>query len=206
MANRSSIYGVGVNDSDYPVRIHEMVNGKAKIVYECPIFVTWKDMMKRCYSESYQKKSPTYKGCSVCPEWLSFMAFHSWAKDKIGVDLDGKKLQLDKDIVKEGNKLYSPETCNFVPTKVNNFLLSGGRNPLGLPRGVVWCKPRETYQVFCKDPLNRFSKFIGDVDGIESGVELYIKTKRKYLQDLTDAGYMSEDLYQILDKRLSNND
>lgn len=203
MANRSKIYGIGLNDSDYPVRVHEMVNGKAKIVYECPIFVTWKDMMKRCYSKSYQKKSPTYKGCKVCREWLSFMNFHSWAKSRIGVDLDGSKLHLDKDLLKEGNKVYSPHTCTFVSVKINNFLLSGGSKTSNLPVGVYWCKPREVYQVFCKDPLGRFSKFLGDVPDIETGSELYTNTKLKYLNDLKLAGYMTEPLYQLLVKRIT---
>lgn len=31
---------------------------------------------------------------------------------------------LDKDILLKGNKVYSPETCAFVPAKINSLLIS----------------------------------------------------------------------------------
>ena len=40
-------------------------------------------------------------------------------------DWDGR--QLDKDFLSEGNKVYSPSTCMFVPNKINSFILTCGK-------------------------------------------------------------------------------
>ena len=65
--------------------------------------------------------SPTYKGCSVSEEWLRFSNFKRWMEKQ---DWDGK--QLDKDILFEGNKVYSAETCVFVTSVVNSFTSDSG--------------------------------------------------------------------------------
>ena len=74
------VYGVGINDADYVVQKKETVgyvNGvrKQKIVWECPYYRVWKGMLKRCYSPELQERQPTYKGCSVSKEWLTFSNF-----------------------------------------------------------------------------------------------------------------------------------
>ncbi len=66
-------------------------------------------MLQRCYSESYLNKRPSYRGCSVCEEWKTFSNFMAWMKNK-----NMENLELEKDILVPGNKLYSPETCVFV--------------------------------------------------------------------------------------------
>jgi len=203
MGNRTGVYGVGINDSDYTVRTYEKVGGKTVISWECPVFVTWKDMMKRVYSESYHKKNPTYVGCTVAVEWLSFMKFREWVGDNSLKGKDNTKLSLDKDIFKEGNKHYCPEYCNLVEHRVNTFMAHGGRcggdNKI---RGVLDNPNRKWIQVFCSDPFKIKSKFIGDVKSVEEGLYLYYKTKRGYLKDLLDKGYTDDRLYKIIDARL----
>lgn len=108
-AQRSLIYGVGINDADYIVR-----DGKDT----CPIYSKWSSMIKRCYSDKALAKFPKYKGCTVCDEWLVFSNFKLWMESK-----EWKGLSLDKDILVQGNKIYSPSTCVFVPLHVNNLLL-----------------------------------------------------------------------------------
>lgn len=201
MGNRKGIYGVGINDSTYPVRNTVQVEGKQVIIWECPIFVTWKDMLKRVFSDSYHKKSPTYKECTVTPEWLSFMNFHEWVGNTNLKGVEGTKLALDKDIFLEGNKHYCPEYCNLVEPKVNNFMLDGGKHG-DYPRGLSYNNKRGVLQVFCSDPFKIKTKFISDVKSIEDGLHLYYKTKRGYLKDLLNKGYTNERLYKIIDDRL----
>lgn len=46
-----------------------------------------------------------------------------------------KYWHLDKDILVAGNKIYSPETCLFVPNRINSLLIRGvktGPLPLGV--------------------------------------------------------------------------
>ncbi|URC15365.1 DNA binding protein [Paraglaciecola Antarctic GD virus 1] len=79
-------------------------------------YIVWTQMLNRCYSELYQAKRPTYKGCYVCEEWLNFQNFSKWFDSNYIAIHD-----LDKDILMDGNKVYSPETCSFV-TPYDNSL------------------------------------------------------------------------------------
>jgi hypothetical protein len=199
MAERSKIQGHGINDADYPYRLQSLIEGKYKIVWQCPIHSTWKDLMRRCFSEKLKEKCPCYKDVTVCEDWLLFSNFKAWVDSHESLyDVDGKLMQVDKDLKVVGNKHYSPENCLFISRKVNNFLLTGGKVSKCGSRGVSYHSKREVYQVFCSDPLNRFSKFIGDFYEIKEAERCYIDTKKSYLSDLFAHGYMSGDIYKIL--------
>ncbi len=69
------VYGVGVNDLPYRVKVWEELpknGGKRvrKIVFLCKYYAAWKSMLERCYSEKYLESNPSYIGTSVCSEWL----------------------------------------------------------------------------------------------------------------------------------------
>ncbi len=104
--NDPTVWGVGINDADYPV-------GQGK----CPIYSIWLAMMQRCYSPKRLKMNPTYQGCSVHPAWHRFSDFKSWVEQQAW---QGKVL--DKDILVAGNKQYGPDTCLFVTQAVNSLL------------------------------------------------------------------------------------
>ena len=72
------VSGVGINDADYEVQKYTVVSGKRKRIWICPYYITWTHMLQRCYSEKSQLKHPTYKGCTVCDEWLIFSNFKTW--------------------------------------------------------------------------------------------------------------------------------
>lgn len=120
--NRRLVYGIGINDFPTPV----VVNGKIIRAYSL-----WTTMLKRCYSAGCQKKQPTYTGCSVSKEWLSFTAFETWFAANY---IEG--YQLDKDLLVTGNRVYSSETCIFVSHAINSLLLdcraARGEHPLGV--------------------------------------------------------------------------
>ena len=102
--------GIGyLGEGKYKVR----ENGKPTRVYE-----TWKSMLQRCYDKKLHKKRPTYIGCEVCDEWLNFQNFAKWYKDNY-YEVEGELMCLDKDILIKHNKIYSPETCIFVPQTIN---------------------------------------------------------------------------------------
>ena len=107
---------MGVNDADYTVI--PTVNGKQVV---CTFYRAWTAMLKRCYNPTYQANNPTYIGCTVCDEWLTFSNFKKWMMRQ---DFQGK--QLDKDLLVKGNKLYSPETCVFVDGMINTFTIDSG--------------------------------------------------------------------------------
>lgn len=123
---RKLVSGVGINDADYMVRIN--VNGKFVV---CKYYQVWSGMILRCYSEASFKVRPTYKECTVCDEWLVFSCFKLWMQKQ-----DWKGNHLDKDILTQGNKIYSPDSCVFVPKEIN-LLLNKHQNKRGInPIGV----------------------------------------------------------------------
>ena len=78
-------------------------------------YTMWYNMMNRCYSEAYQKKNPSYKGCSVAKEWHNYQVFAKWVEDNGGAE--GQ--HLDKDIKVKGNRIYSPEYCMIISPREN---------------------------------------------------------------------------------------
>ena len=71
------VCGVGINDANHKVNESitiSYINGKQKQkkLRGCPYYRKWVDLLKRCYSDKYRTKYPTYKGCTLEPEWLYF--------------------------------------------------------------------------------------------------------------------------------------
>lgn len=98
--NKHLIYGVGEND---------LIHTK-----EHRILGIWRNMLARCYDEHNRNKYPTYAECSVCDEWHIFSNFLNWYKEN-----NPYGFELDKDILHKDNKVYSPDTCCFVPKAIN---------------------------------------------------------------------------------------
>ena len=87
----------------------------------CREYTIWKNMMKRCYSKT--KQYPTYKNVSVCEEWKCYATFVETLPFVENYDLwlNDNNYCLDKDLKQNGVefKVYSVETCIFIPNKVN---------------------------------------------------------------------------------------
>lgn len=98
----------------------------------------YENMKARCYSKSYQKGNPAYKGCTVCAEWLDDrQAFYDWV-DRNYYLCKSEQVDLDKDILVKGNREYSPATCIFVPHSINTFYEKLTREPVYLPESDKW--------------------------------------------------------------------
>ena len=154
------VYGVGISDADYVVKKWETieVNGvrKRKLVWECPYYRAWCNMLERCYSAKYQERFPTYVGCSASEEWKTFSDFKLWMERQ---DFEG--MQLDKDILFEGNKVYSPETCVFVTKAVNMFTTDSGATRGEWLIGVSWNKRASKFQSRCRNPFTKKLEHLG---------------------------------------------
>ena len=111
----ASVHGVGIAGAKYPIT----VNGRNTKEYDL-----WNSMLKRCYSDAYQKKQPTYKGCKVSNNFKSYEYFYEWCHSQIGFNNDGNgnPFQLDKDLLTKGNKVYSEYSCIFLPKEINSLL------------------------------------------------------------------------------------
>jgi len=173
------LHGVGIYDlRDDPSYIcAKRVNGK--IVWQCPFYLKWTNILKRCYSKSVLQRYPTYRGCSVCEEWKTFSNFMAWMKSQ---PWEGK--QLDKDILVPGNKVYSPETCVFVSGKLNNLLhrnpTTRGKDPLG----VRFHKDQKRFEA----QIKKFGKHthLGFFYTPEEAHEVYKKERTKYILEVAE--------------------
>jgi hypothetical protein len=94
----------------------------------------WQHMLTRCYSETYQRNRETYIGCTVSESFKNFQYFANWCQSQVGFGIEG--WHLDKDVVTKGNKIYSEETCVFIPASLNMFLTDSARSRGSLPIGV----------------------------------------------------------------------
>lgn len=110
---KKMLFGVGINDADYPVTTNK--DGKS---VSCPFFSKWSWMLYRCYDPVTLNNNPRYRGCFVCDEWLTFSNFKKWMEAQ-----EWEGMELDKDIIIEGNKTYCPEACAFVHLRTNRFFV-----------------------------------------------------------------------------------
>ena len=81
-------------------------------------YMTWLNMLMRCYDPKRQEKYPTYKGCTVCEEWWNFQNFAEWYYENY-YEVENEIMTLDKDILHKSNKIYSANTCIFAPNSIN---------------------------------------------------------------------------------------
>ena len=77
--------------------------------------------VKRCYSDVYKKKHPTYEDCKCSENFKSYEYFYEWCNNQIGFGNEG--WHLDKDLLVKGNKIYSENTCVFIPQEINSVLI-----------------------------------------------------------------------------------
>jgi hypothetical protein len=135
-----SVYGIGyLGEGQYKA----IKKGKMT-----PQYAHWISMLRRSQSEKYHKKYPTYRDAVVCDEWLNFQNFAKWY-DINYYEIEGERMELDKDIIFKSNKIYSPETCVFVPNRINSLFIKNDATRGELPIGVCWHKHSKKYVALC---------------------------------------------------------
>lgn len=151
------------------------------------VFSLWRSMLGRTCCLSIQKRQPTYKNTSVCDEWLNFQNFAEWCygqKLLKAKDDKGSYYQLDKDLLLKGNKIYSPETCCFVPPLLNNLIrpksISNGDYPIGVRPN------RKTDRFEAKVVLFDKSKYLGLFDTTEDAFQAYKKAKEVHIKEVAE--------------------
>lgn len=82
-----------------------------------PAYDLWYAVMQRCYNPKRYNNftGKSYDDVTVCKEWHNYQNFADFYVNNY---VEG--YQLDKDILKPGCKVYSPDTCMFVSRSVNH--------------------------------------------------------------------------------------
>lgn len=173
--------GVGVCDIAY---------SSQEAYYEC-----WRSMLIRVYDPLYKKRFPTYSDCEVCSEWLTLSKFKKWFEDPDNGYRQG--YHMDKDILVKDNKIYSPQTCCFVPQEIN-LLFARKRRKNGLPAGVTFCDNAFRAQI-C---VNKKKIHLGCFSTKEEAFKAYKDFKERHIKDVAEKyfqeGRITKKVYDAL--------
>ena len=166
-------------------------------------YLIWHSMLMRCYDPKLHERNPTYKGCKVEDYLLNFQNMGEWIEDNY-YEIPGEQMCLDKDILYKGNKVYSRETCIFVPKRINNLFTKKDNGIGDCPIGAT---PRVSgnYQVFCS---NGYGKLInlGTYTTKEEAFQIYKEHKEKVIKEVIDSyeGRIPEPFYSKLKTAMYN--
>ena len=144
------------------------------------VYRVWSAMFARCYDERILSKHPNYKGCEVDERFHNFQDFGAWFEENYYV-VEGERMHLDKDILIKGNRLYSPDTCVFVPQRINSLLTSSKRSRGKYPIGVSKMGKKYTSS-YC----NNGSVHLGMYDTPEEAFHAYKTAKEAYIKQVAD--------------------
>ena len=187
-----SVCGVGyLGDGEYSRVDH-------KIAYQ-----TWVDMLKRAYTE--KKGRCNYFGVTVCEEWHNFQSFAKWchSQDFFNIkDKNGKRYDLDKDILVKGNKIYSPETCCFVPSEINCLFIRNkrfrGKYPIGVTKIGKYFTARLSKGFGNRVLLGTFKTELEAFSAYKKAKEVYMKElAEKYRNKVCYKTYLTLINYEV---------
>lgn len=143
-------------------------------------------MLTRCYSPKYHEQFLTYTNCKVCEDWKTLSKFKEWF-DKNYIE----GYELDKDILVKRNKVYSPETCCFIPREINGFLTKSNKVRGSFPIGVCFYKPNGKYKASIA--IRGKVKHLGYFETPVEAFEAYKKEKESHVKELASE-YFSKNL------------
>lgn len=154
----------------------------------------WYNMLNRSYNDAKEFKA--YKDVTVWAEWYNFQVFAEWFYDNYNPEYM-QKWQLDKDILIKGNKVYSPETCAFVPQEINSLFLKSdntrGLTPVGtsMTRNAKYAaKYKKDNKIVC----------LGTFNTPEEAFQAYKTEKEKYIKEVADKWkpLIKQDVYEAM--------
>lgn len=155
-------------------------------------YVSWQDMLKRAYCPKYHEQKPTYVDVTVCEEWHNFQTFAKWWLEQPNAGVKG--YHLDKDLINEGAKRYSPENCSFVPQLVNSLLNDRGAARGALPIGVS--RNSGGYQAQLKKDGKR--QHLGTYFCFNTAAEVYRKAKAGHVREVANSLTPDEAVPEVI--------
>ena len=188
-----SVCGVGVLGTRYPSNEYGVHTKEYKL---------WCNMLRRCYSDIFKKKRPTYEGCGVSDNFKSYEYFYEWCNKQVG--FNNKDWQMDKDLLVKGNKVYSENTCVFIPSEINSLLInctaSRGKHLIG----VYWSETANAFVARVSrnkggsEHLGLFNTEIEAFNAYKQAKENYIKEQaEKWKSQIDERAYNALMSYEV---------
>jgi hypothetical protein len=180
-----SVYGMCITGNKYPIR----ENGKQTKEY-----ISWNNMLKRCFDKRVKDEHPTYENVECCEEWLYYPNFYEWLHSQENFEkwYKSKRWHLDKDILVKGNRIYSPETCCLVPNNVNTLFIKPERQRGLQPIGVS--KVKNGFQSWCNNPFTNSQESLGNSYSSEKAFYKYKSYKEDLIKKIANIEYNSGNI------------
>jgi len=171
------VQGIGTTGTKYPTRIG------GKNVKE---YAVWGSMLERCI-EKWWRKYPTYIGTTCSENFKSYIFFYEWCQTQTrfgNTDENGKSWHLDKDLLVKGNKVYSEDTCVFLPLRLNLLLVRCNAARGSSPIGVYWIPRLGKFRAMCSE-VNK-QRHLGCFDTEQEAFLVYREHKEAYIKSLAE--------------------
>lgn len=173
-----SLYGIGY------IGVGKYNSSKQnKKVHHC--YLIWRHIFDRCYGENMDNKHMAYQDCEVCEEWHCFQNFAEWYMTNY-YNVDNEQMDVDKDILTHGNRIYCPERCMIVPSRINCLFAKSKAIRGDLPIGVSrYWYDNNRYLASVKIG-NSKSLHIGIYNSVADAFCAYKIEKEKLIKDVAD--------------------
>ena len=183
--NYPAIYGIGI-----------IGQGKHKCGSEGKVlkkYTCWNSILFRSYSEKHHVKNPAYRDVTVDERWYNFQNFGDWFDEIFKPHM--QNWHLDKDILVKNNKIYSPETCCFVPNEINSLFTKSDSKRGIYPIGVV-----KEGSKFRAQSCSNNKRYLGYYDTPEEAFQVYKVAKETYIKEVADKwkDQISEKVYKAM--------
>ena len=168
---------------------------KSEKVRDLDSYKSWVYMIKRCYGENVES---AYMNCSVCDEWLCYSNYKIWF-DENYYTVGDITMNLDKDILIKGNKIYSPNTCVFTPQNINKLFTKSNRTRGELPIGVYKVNGCDNKYAAHFNSCGKLVN-LGTFNTIEGAFNAYKEAKEKEIKRVADEykGKIPQKLYDAM--------
>lgn len=149
------------------------------------VYNYWYDMLKRCYEPYYINKNLTYVDCFVEEYFHNFQNFAKWYEENY-YEVNDEKMQLDKDILEKGNKIYNRKHMVFVPQRINLLFTKRDNDRGNTPIGTYKNKRGKIISQCCVYEKQNKRVYLGSFDNQIEAFNVYKQFKESYIKQIAD--------------------
>lgn len=145
------------------------------------VYRMWNSMLQRA-QQKYAEQRPSYAGTTVDPAFIRFADFAAWATGQIG--WNAEDAQLDKDLLRKGNRVYGPDNCTFLPLRVNSLIITNASRRSKFPVGVRPGRTAGTFEARVNNSGTKIS--LGTYRDVGAAFAAYKQGKEELVRRIAD--------------------